>query len=89
MGFSHENVIFEKMDVICEELTGGEDHDGYPHQETIGIAVNQFGNFCIFKGTTANTGHEACTAVILSTQDTDKIADVLRALADSIQEEEN
>ena len=60
------NVVWGDGKLITEVETEGEDHNGYPLQETIGIAKNEYGDLCIFRGSTDRESYDKCTAITMS-----------------------
>jgi len=87
MGYSpnDKNNIWENAEFITEVQTKGEDTDGYKNQETIGVAKTEFGNLCIFKGSTDRHPYEQCSTIHISS-DGHKLSKSLFELAEKLKE---
>jgi len=86
MGFTHSDITWEPMDVLAEIPTGGEDSDGYVENEAIGIAINQYGEKCLYRGSLDSTMMDGSPTIILN-KDGKPISVLLRELADKLDKE--
>lgn len=72
MGYTisdNTNVVFGEAKLITEVQTEGEDHNGYPRQETLGVCKNEFGDICLFRGSTDRATYDPCTAITMNQGD--------------------
>jgi hypothetical protein len=89
MGYTisdNKNVSWGDGDIITEVQTEGEDFNGYPLQETLGIAKNEYGDLCIFRGSTDREVYERCTAITMSESEK-SLSVVLYELAHKLDDE--
>jgi hypothetical protein len=87
MGFNYEDVIWEPMNVLAEVLTDAEDNNGFKASETFGVAVNQYGDKCLYSGSINPNMYDGFSTVILN-KNGQPIPILLRELADKLDYED-
>lgn len=66
VGYTPANCIFDRAEIIAEVPTIGEDQDGYVGKATIGVAIDNDGELCIFRGSQDSTLMDKHTAICMS-----------------------
>jgi hypothetical protein len=82
---NHRSLEYGKSKIIAEIETGGTDSYGFKGNETIGLAKNEFGTHCLYRGTKDSNLSDRHMVVYFS-NDCDNIPELLRELANKIQE---
>ena len=82
---NHESLEYSESKVIAEIETGGTDSYGFKGNETIGLARDEYGSHCLYRGT-KDTNLSERHMVVYFSDDCDNIPELLRELADKIQE---
>jgi len=85
IGYTISNVDWDELDVIAYVNTGGSDGTGFTEHEIIGVAKDETGSICIFKGSDAPYSGYECPTVWLSDDTTMSLPAILRKLADKIE----
>lgn len=87
MGYTFSDVTFEPMDILIEIKTGGTDSGGFENAQTIGIATNEYNNYCLYTGSIReNFPLNRCSTIVLGDGITQqKIPNLLRKLADELE----
>lgn len=82
--FPHDsNITWGEIDPIVTIGTAGTDCDGYPQSEILGVGLNEFEGYVLFRG--SNRGYNSHCPTIHLNCDKRELILTLRSLADSLE----
>ena len=85
---NHKSLTYGTMEVIAEVETGGTDYDGRNDNEVIGVAKDNFGLICMYRGGKDMTTFDKVPAIFLSEEAGD-LSELLHQLADKLKDAKN
>ncbi len=81
-GYNTDNVQYQKMRVLAQVETQGDNAGGYPSLETFGVAETDTGTLCLFRGSLDNT--YGCETIFFGANGKD-ISSILIELAQELK----